>query len=416
VNPFLAIAREILFGLPLVVVTPPMCYLFWIVVVLVWYQYRRMARSEQQLHGFTGNDPVGHTLSAVVYGLLAGLLGSMILISLGVPLQRHDIITLWPVALGLMLFSPRLLCFSYAGSLVALSNLLFGWPQVNVAGIVGLVAILHMMEGLLVAASGASAVMPVYVRTPRGRVVGAFTMQRFWPIPVMIILLISGQGQPPGGISMPGWWPLIGAPGAAGSDVIHLMLPVVAALGYSDIALTVTPRDKARRSARHLFFYSTVLLALSIGAAHSVGMAWVAAAFAGLGHETMVFFGGRGELWGRPLFVPPSRGIRILYVLEESLARRVGLTSGDTVLRVNGLEIADRDELHAALPQDHGHLELEVRGLNGEERVLETDRYDPAQKLGIMLVPQPSDTPHIRVGRTGLFFRMIEWLRARFRR
>ena len=42
------------------------------------------------------------------------------------------------------------------------------------------------------------------------------------------------------------------------------MLPVVAALGYGDIALTTTPKIRARNSAKNLLAFSALLLFLSV--------------------------------------------------------------------------------------------------------------------------------------------------------
>ena len=99
------------------------------------------------------------------------------------PLSEAGLWYVWPLALLLMLMHPRYLCFSYAGGIMALSSLLFGWPELNVPAVISLVAVLHMVEAVLIRWHGHLNPSPVYLRTGEGEVVGGLNLQKFWPCP-----------------------------------------------------------------------------------------------------------------------------------------------------------------------------------------------------------------------------------------
>lgn len=279
---------------------------FWLVVALVWLQYRRMLKTKEALYGLK-DSPLRASFIALIYGIIGGFLGSFLMIIFGVTINGMGVAWLWIIALVLMLFSPRLLCFSYAGGVLALIYLIFGYPQVNIPGLMGLVAVLHLVESVLILLSGHQDPLPVYVRNPGGRVVGAFNLQKFWPIPLAVMMILLGADQVPGELmKMPEWWPLIRPWDTASTqEVMYQILPVVAALGYGELAVTCLPRECTKRSAVHLAGYSIILLGLAVVASHYPQFSIIPALFSPLGHELVIFLGRRRELQGMPRFVPP---------------------------------------------------------------------------------------------------------------
>ena len=61
-----------------------------------------------------------------------------------------------------MLFHPRFLCFSYAGSLVSIIHLVTGYPEVHIPTLMALVAILHLAESALIFVDGYNGSSPVF--------------------------------------------------------------------------------------------------------------------------------------------------------------------------------------------------------------------------------------------------------------
>ena len=190
-RPFLDLGLAILRVLPSALFEPTYAIAFWLVVLLVFFQYRRVAGMEERLYGFVKNQPGHQTILAAAQGLVGGLIGSFILVFVGVSLSGAGIQYLLPVALLLYLLSPRLMCFSYAGGIVAVLYLLFGLPRVSVGGIMALVGILHLTESLLIWLSGHTCATPVVIRNQRRELVGAFSLQKFWPVPIVVLVLLA---------------------------------------------------------------------------------------------------------------------------------------------------------------------------------------------------------------------------------
>ena len=208
--PFGKIIITILMLIPQAALHP----VFWVVIALIAAQYSRAARLETNVYGQAVESPFSRLLTSILLGVIAGFAASLILILVGVTITRAGVSFILPLAVFLMLIDQRFLCFSYAGGLVALSNLIFGWPEVGVTDIMILVAVLHLIEGLLIRITGSHGALPLYMRTQEGRVVGGFVLQKFWPIPIISMMLLTPQASEleslAGGlISMPDWWPLI---------------------------------------------------------------------------------------------------------------------------------------------------------------------------------------------------------------
>jgi hypothetical protein len=388
-------------GLPRVLFEPTYALFFWLVTAFVFYQYRRMERLEEERYGRAKNTAFMHTLTALGYGVVGGLIGSFIFVFLGITLSIDDIKYVWPLALALMLINPRLICFSYAGGIIAVSSVLFGWPAVNVPGLMALVAILHVVEGLLVWISGAQCASPVYVRKDN-RNVGGYLIQRFWPIPTTIILAVTLPEAVAGGIEMPEWWPLIPPPGVEGpaNQLNYVMVPVMAALGYGDLAVAAGPEERSNRSAGQLVLFSTVLLVLALLAVGRPLVGLLAGLFSAGGHELMSQLGSRSQLSGEPQFTQPSLGVRVLDVFPDSVGAELGFSAGDVIFAVNGLQVTNRREFRQALAQCSFYLELRTRSKEGIT-IRESSRYrhDPEEgaELGLILVPEGHNTPHVEL-------------------
>ena len=416
--PFGEITRVILSSLPVILLSPAYAGFFWLLAGLVALQYHRLARMEEALYGRTRIQVLPSTGRALVHGLLGGVLASYLLVFTGVALGGSDVAYLWPVALILMLVHPRFLCFSYAATLISLSALITGWPQVNIPGLVGLVAVLHVVEGILVFLGGDRDAVPVHVRHGDGGVVGGFHVQRYWPVPLVAVLVMSVPPQLMGEvIAMPDWWPLVGPPGEdLEARGLSLMLwPVVAALGYSDVAVSREPLARSRRAAGHLLLYSLTLLALAVAASRRPALAWAAALASGGLHELMIQAGLRSELGGPARYRAVPGGVRVLDVFPGSTAEAMGVRRGDIIRRVNGRPVADRQALEAALGEAWLFLAVTVER-QGRLLDLETSRFRPGPgALGVVPAPAPGDPPLVQMGQWGVLVRWLQRLRRRRR-
>lgn len=386
---------------------------FWLIVLLVGLMYKKMGRTSRRLFQISAEPVWRVTAVSALFGLAGGALGSVLLVLAGISLQEIGISYLWVTALLLMLIEQRFLCFAYAGGLLSLSHLILGFPAISVPQLMGLVAILHMIEALLIYGSGHLEPIPVYIRIQSGQIVGGFNLQKFWPLPLIAMSAwnIADLGVLTDSVQLPySWWPLIKSELAlAGGFIVYKLMPVVAALGYGDIAVSAAPREKTRTASWELACYSMILLLLSVAASHIPILAVLPALFGPLGHEMLIRFGQRRELHRRPLFVPPERGVMILHVLRGSPLYKAGLRTCDVLLSVNHTPVNDEMEIRQALLAQGERVELEY--LTGKEKKRKTTIVKRAfgQMLGFIPVPGESSTNYLEIATSASFAE--KWLR-----
>ncbi len=386
----------------------PLHFIFWLALFIIYTQYRRMIDVEKKMFGAPRTDLMKRLLYSLAYGAVGGFCASILLFLLGVSLTNIGVYFILPLALLLMMLKTRLLCFAYAGGIIALlastlqlspqatsfleGTFLNGLVTLHVPGLLSLVAVLHFSESILIRLSGHRHRSPVYVKTAAGRVVGGFNLQTFWPLPLVGLGLASALQIPITGdtLPMPDWWPLLGTDWAAlaGEEVVFLMLPLVAWLGYGDISVTSTPLEKVRRSSVILGGYSIVLMALALLSAYLPWLVFPAALFSPLGHELVIRLGNRREFSGEFLYAPVERGLRVLDTLPGTGAHQI-LEPGDVVLSVSGEAVNSPPELWEALYRYHPYIYLEVE--KPDRKVVKKRLTLSSRELtrtGILLVPQ----------------------------
>jgi len=357
--------------------------LYLIVLVLVAGQYRKIQSVEKNLYGAAKNKALNNTVYAVGLGLIGGLLSSLLLVLVGVSVSDSGIGYLFPIAILLFLISPRLLCYSYAGGIAALCYLIFGWPEINVPSVMGLVACLHAAESFLIRISGHSCATPFYVSQKDGRVVGGFALQRFWPIPLLVLFLIPSVLVPNAQnmIVLPDWWPLIRPPEAL--DTEHM-----------------------------IFAMMLVFCLLSIAASRWSLFAWIAALFSPIGHEMVIRKGLKEEFENAPIYVPPEEGVMVLDVIHKSFAEEAGIRTGDVILSVNEWPVNSKaDILQILRTSDEGYMVFRVRR-GDEPHIIETVhvRKESGQPLGVIFVPEPGDQPMVTQQTDGIILALIKKL------
>lgn len=413
---FLQLTHMVIQSFIRIIFTSQDALLFWVIVFLLAMQYGRMQRTKEAWFGNLGEPVWQHTAKAVVSGLIGGLAGSFLMVLVGINLMDVGIAWLWPLAIFLMLIHPRFLCFSYAGGLISLSSLIFGIPRIDVPQLMALVALLHMIEAILIYISGHMGAAPVYIRNKQGQVTGAFNLQKLWPIPIVALAVMNIPLDQLAGssINMPDWWPLIKPAGNIDPDKLtYVLFPVIAALGYGDLAVTTRPQEKSKKSSIHLFMFSLVLMSLAVVSSYYRQVVFFAALFSPLGHELVIWLGQRGELRGKPLYVQSDQGVRILDVFRSSPAAQLGLGSGDLILNVNGKEVNSKEDFHAALEDSWGVVEVEWQKYPDQTFQRNTVRKTFAQDFGIILAPGVYDQPMVEFSSGGVLGR---WLRKKMGR
>lgn len=405
-------AQYLLKSLPQLLFSIWAILLLLVAAVIVFAQYRRIALTEEELYGLPKRSPLLQTQQALLAGLAGGIAGSMLLAAAGVglvemPGATSALLYLWPVSILLGAVNPRLICFAYSATIVSLSHLFFGWPHIDVPSVLGIVAMLHLVEAVLIWVNGAQCPTPLSITTGRGYdPVPGFLLQRYWPVP-LVIPLFSWEGT--AALHMPGWWPLLRPDSASLLSTVALgweFLPVVVVLGYSDLAISSPPEARVRQSSSLMLLYSGLLLTLAVLGSYWRPLLWLGVLFSGLGHEAMVVLAGRLQMTGEPYLQRPARGVGILDVLPGSPAALAGLKSGMAIVTVDDFEVQSREQLHEALLSAPAYVSVMYRKGRQLEHCRLPRPVDGLYSFGVIPVPEPGDRALARLRRPA-FFRLF---------
>ncbi|HZW82785.1 MAG TPA: PDZ domain-containing protein [Candidatus Deferrimicrobium sp.] len=383
---------------------------FLMVVFIVGLQYYRVLSLHKKFHG-TSRLHLGYLFGALLMGIFAGYVGSLLLILLGISIELTGPMYLWVVSLILFLFNQRLLCFAYSGGVIALCHLLTGFPSISVPQVLGLVGTLHLVEAGLIYLSGHWDPLPIYFRRADGKLVGGFVLQKFWPLPLVALanVYLTSAG---GGLTiLPHWWPLL-IPKQFGGMLLALTA-IPAALGYGDVASSSTPEVRAKKSALNLAVYSLVLLSLTYLSALNQEFVYVAVLFAPLGHELVIYLGKRQEFQATPIFQQEQQGVKILEVLSDTPAFSAGLRRGDIILKLNETHVYTRNQLSQAVKQAGNTYRCTF--LSQHNGTVQIRKLYSAKQLGIITVPEEQDKIYVEVSGTGPLLSGLTRLVAKIR-
>ncbi|OEG00127.1 hypothetical protein BHF71_06275 [Vulcanibacillus modesticaldus] len=394
----------------------PMLYVGVLIIVL---QYRRQITLERKLFSSRIHSLPKEVLSSLGYGLLGGIITSSLMIVLGIVLHPSDTLLIWVITIVLILFNVRFLCLSYATGIIGVvagvfqlfdlskiqffNNPAFSWTtpileginQIQIPSIIAIVAILHLVEAILIRLQASKQATPLFLETKRGKLVGGHHIQSYWLLP---LFLVVSTGNIDAGIQLDfSWWPLIG------SGVGLTILPVPAMIGYSDLTSVNSPSEKSKKTSNYLLLYSLVLLGMAFIAEKWVAFQIVAAFFAGFAHEIILFFGKQKEKTMPPIYVHPKDGLKVLAVLPDSIAMRMGIKPGEVIKKVNGVPVTSIEELYYALQRQSAFVKLEVINLEGHLKFTQHSIYDGDHyQLGIILAPDDNAPYYIEVENTSL--------------
>ncbi|MGO4541980.1 PDZ domain-containing protein [Paenibacillus sp. 2TAB19] len=393
---------------------------YYISVLFIILQYTRQIRMERQLFAVKLHNWPALVLRAMVAGLAVGLVVSAVGAFIGTALTGEAVLWLWAIAVLLMLIRIRYLCFAYSAGIIALLQWGIGFTtlaersdwagslsaslaEIDTAGLLVIVALLHLAEAALVRWQGDKLSTPLFVEGKRGKLVGGYMLQGFWPVPLLMIVPAAGGGMSQ--TALP-WTPLFGADWTQGWSVIAL--PMV--IGFTEMTRSLLPKQKAKHAAKGLLLYSVIVTAAALAAWQLPMLLPLAAVVTLLLHEALVWRSTASEARRSPLYVNDARGLRILGIVPGTPAATMGLLPGEVIHKVNGIRIKNKEEMYEALRHNPAFCKLEVLNFEGEIKFAQRARYaGEHHQLGVILAPDEQANYYAAAGPASL----LELLRSR---
>lgn len=368
-------------------------FLYVIVILFIRAQYQKYYELQGSIYGKPAKSLREATEQIILTGLIAGFLAGFIVVAAGIFIEPDAVRYLFYIMCLLLLFDMRFVCISYAAGILAAISLIFGYPKISIPSLLGLVAILQMVEGVLVYLDRKSECVPVFIRH-RDEITGAYLIRKFWIIPIVFFTYVLQNGAMLWDFSAVRF-SAFGIPGIFDGAYALGLDCLVAVLCYSDIAITKHPEKKCKQSAFMLFAYAVTLLVLAILSTHFVWLRYAGVAFCVLAHEGIHFYSIHSEKKGQPLYNAVRRGLRIMDVLAEGHAKKMGLERGDVILSINNNDIQTEEGVNEALRQFPTFTWIRVSGWDGKERTVEYSCFPGGYNtLGIISVPREKEVTY----------------------
>lgn len=182
----------------------------WIFIFIMIGQYKKFSILQQSMYrGKNKQDTKELVTTSILFGIIAGLVGTIIMTTLGVTFYKTNGLNyIIFLSILFMLINPRYVCLSYSGGILSLFVLILSFlyekgiivqgsmlssiydaMNFDIPALMAIIAIMHFMESLLMWIDGKRGAVPVFMRQD-DEVVGAFVMQRFWIIPIILFSLL----------------------------------------------------------------------------------------------------------------------------------------------------------------------------------------------------------------------------------
>lgn len=361
--------------------------LLWVAIVFAFWLALHRIKHERQTFRIAVNPKWPELKLFWWHGLLAGLALSCCILLLGVTINLNWWLVYQIVAVVALFLMP----IGFAGNvLILLSALLYLisamiWPQYQILAGNSLLAELLIVAGLITILTGflqkwdaTKVVTPHVITSSRGRMTAMFTSRQIYLAPVFFLV--------PGTNQLPDWgfWPVLHI-GQQSFNIV--ILPLI--LGFSVKAIKELMSALVTRDLRTQITFGGVIVVAGI-----VSFIFPRIILSTLSVALIICFILQWRLRrqsraNKQHFTKPYAGIRILGVLEQTPAAKMGLEAGDVIVECNGQAISNNENFYQAIQSHSTYCHLKVQDLQGEYRITESAVFaDAPHELGVILFPE----------------------------
>lgn len=382
-------------------------YLVLLLAILAFTLYRKNKQTvimQQMIIGEKINSPFELTISQIVIGIFGGILVSVIMSYLGVIFDENSAIDLiFLASIIFMFFNPRFICFSYSGAILGFISIILSvlsqelniaslnFLKIDVVSLMSMVAILHLVEGILIIIDGKRGAIPVFT-SKDGNIIGGFALQRYWAIPMAIIFMLHPKSMVGNfsQISVQDWWPLVNSaiPRGILQNAVMVLIPFYAVMGYNSVTFTRDVKQKTAMSGGLVILYSLALFGIAQAAVFNIWLKFLVLVFAPLAHEGIMLIQRNLEMKGKPKYISSNEGIMVLAVAPNSPANEMGIKSGDLLVEINSEKIESEDRIMEIIKECSNFIWFKVKRVAGNFEQVSYNRMNKNKRLGIVFVPR----------------------------
>ena len=378
------------------IVDPAHLIILVILGIMFYMKNRRVSIMQKMTVGESLNSPLELTLSQLVLGIVAGAIGSIILSSLGIVFNQNSGIELiFMVSLFLVFIKKRFVCFSYSGAILGLISVITNatgtqsYLNINVVSLMTFIGVLHIVEAFLVMVDGNRGAVPVF-STKDGKIVGGFSFNRYWAMPIAIFIAITTQmaGGASSAMVTPAWWPIINK-----SETLTLLaktvitcVPLYGMIGYNAVTFTKLKRKKTLHSGMLILIYGITLSIVAQAATFGIIGQLIVIIYAPLAHELMLKIQKKSEDNGKFIYVSDEVGVAVLEVAPSSPAFSAGIRTGDKILEINNKKVLSEVDIFHTVKDSTIDITIKIKKFSGE--IIDYVIKPKNKRVGILLVPK----------------------------
>lgn len=368
--------------------------------IIFYFKNVKIVSIQKMTLGEGLNTPLELTLSQIVLGILAGAIGSIILSVLGVTFSENSGIEfIFMISILSLFYKKKYISYAYSAAILGaigialkfISNItdMKLFLNIDILSLMTFVGVIYILEGILIIFDGSRGSIPVFTKK-EDKIVGGFSFNRYWPIPVAILMVFNNSiaGEDSIYSNITSWWPIINNKSIVPllATVMIASIPLYGIMGYSNVTFTQEKKTKSLRCGIAILIYGiSVSLVGQLAGINILGQI-IAIIYELLAFEVIMRYEYRIEKKGQSLYVSDDEGIMVLEVTPNSPAYEVGIKRGDKIIEINGQNIKSEGDIFKAARESILKIPIKVKNNSGQ--VLEYVVQPRNKRLGILLVPK----------------------------
>ena len=368
--------------------------------IIFYFKNVKIVSIQKMTLGEGLNTPLELTLSQIVLGILAGAIGSIILSVLGVTFSENSGIEfIFMISILSLFYKKKYISYAYSAAILGaigialkfISNItdMKLFLNIDILSLMTFVGVIYILEGILIIFDGSRGAIPVFTKK-EDKIVGGFSFNRYWPIPVAILMVFNNSiaGEDSIYSNITSWWPIINNKSIVPllATVMIASIPLYGIMGYSNVTFTQEKKTKSLRCGIAILIYGiSVSLVGQLAGINILGQI-IAIIYELLAFEVIMRYEYRIEKKGQSLYVSDDEGIMVLEVTPNSPAYEVGIKRGDKIIEINGQNIKSEGDIFKAARESILKIPIKVKNNSGQ--VLEYVVQPRNKRLGILLVPK----------------------------
>lgn len=366
--------------------------LYWSLILIVIVGYLRIKRERSQF-GVKIFNVFAELKNTWLLSILAGLFISLVNLGLGVVLSYESILILNIVVILLTIsFRLSLLSASYTIGItffiVLLSPLLLkyqsfidaqSFTEIDLTSLVILLSMFLFVEALLLRSVKREETFPELSLSDRGIWIGQHRIKKMSFIP-FFVLVPSGMITP-----FAPFWPYFSV-----GDESFSILFVPFIIGFDYVVRGSLAHDAAQRISKSVGVLALLVLVIAIGSIYLSWLSLIAVVIAIIGRELINYKHRVNDKNVAPYFNPVAVGIKVLAVIPGTPGDRLGIHVGETILKVNGQDIRNVQDLYSALQESGAYFKIDVLNDENEVRFVQSALYEgDHHELGLIFAGEP---------------------------